>query len=559
MSLILEALRGLEERLVRIEAKLGLSKNEPKQATPMPKLPEPVRPAAKAQAIIAAVDNSADSSEPLIANDADTGSLFGMIGVCFVLLAAIFFLKLTIDSGWLTPIRQIFLASIFGISCLLLPHLLATVEKEYGGLLSGVGATILHLTWVAAFQIHQLISVEQALTLASLVGVLSLLLNLRLSNASFVLVAISGTYISAPLVGFLGGEFSVISAFLLIWNISFSLLAIVLARRDVLTVAGYFAVLVAAFIPITSVMDDFQLSQWLTLQTSQLGIFAGAHLLFSLLHKKPMNTEEGWYAGILLLIYYVSVQTRIEPIYPVLGAWLGTVLGGVIILLYLIARSSLRTKLASANSILSCALLILFQSLYFKITPEEFKPAFSLMLTFVYLMLQRAGILTGLTHLGYVVLAVVFYGALLPFIGDFSREWKLVYHFSYGLIALIVAGFFAQFSKNFSMGTAVLGFAHLQMLTGLYQFSRQVEAISGSLFVSLTWGIYALLVMAWAYRKRDREIGQSAVMILVAVALKTGFYDLLATSNIVRVTTLLFAGLFLYFCGWIFRKMQKWV
>ena len=95
------------------------------------------------------------------------------------------------------------------------------------------------------------------------------------------------------------------------------------------------------------------------------------------------------------------------------------------------------------------------------------------------------------------------------------------------------------------------------MLCGLYRLSLGVS-MSGSLFVSLTWGLYALAILSWGYARRDRLVGQSAVLILAAVALKAAFYDMLRTTSLVRVLSLLAAGLILYACGWVFRRMSAW-
>src|SRR5262245_39763877 len=45
----------------------------------------------------------------------DSSSMLAFIGIAFVILAGVFFIKLTIDSGWLTPVRQVLLAAATGL------------------------------------------------------------------------------------------------------------------------------------------------------------------------------------------------------------------------------------------------------------------------------------------------------------------------------------------------------------------------------------------------------------------------------------------------------------
>jgi len=117
------------------------------------------------------------------------------------------------------------------------------LEDSFGALLSGAGAAILHITWFGAYELHHLIDAHAALVMASGVGALSLLLNARIGNAVFVVIAVAGTYLAAPLIGNKTGDFSGTLGLFLIWNLSYSALSVALKRRDVLLTAAYFAVL----------------------------------------------------------------------------------------------------------------------------------------------------------------------------------------------------------------------------------------------------------------------------------------------------------------------------
>ena len=534
MATLDQVLLNFDRRLAEIEKRMGLSS---------PAQPESAR------------------AEPAPA--ASTGSFFGVVGIAFVLLAALFFLKLTLDSGWLTPHRQVALAALFGLGCLLLPHFVKRLGDDYGALLSGTGAAVLHITWLGAYELHQLLDAQGALLMATLVGVLSILLNARMGNAVFVVVAVAGTYLSAPLIGYHTGDLTALSSFFLIWNISFSALAFLLRRRDVLLVAAYFAVLTVGLFSLTQQPLSPDLARsFLGLQGLQFAIFAGATLLFSVLHAMPLKEDESWATCLLLLLFYADVYSMLAVLAPELAPWIGVALSLGVLAIYRVAAETMQIRLESTGAITSFAALVLLHSLYFRLTPDEFKPGFSLFLALT-LALATRGRPSEFWHypLRIAVIAIG-YGAMLSFSPIFSTGLTLTYHFAFGLVSLALAsalvGLGAPVRRSeVPAGALLLGFGHIEMLFGLYKVSHLVE-MSGSLFVSVTWGLYALAILAWSYAQRDRVVGQSAVLILAAVALKAAFYDVLLTGSLARVFSLLAAGLILYACGWVFRQMQGW-
>lgn len=555
-----DVLRDIERRLATLEARQSSNSG----AEPL--RPEVKKPPQQPAPPIATNPVSVEKTEGVSGSGA--GSFFGIIGIAFLVLAAVFFLKLTIDSGWLNPQRQVLLAAFFGLGCLLLPHLVRRLADDYGALLSGAGATILHVTWLGAFALHKIISAETALVMASLVGVLTILLNANIGNAVFVLVAVSGTYLAAPLTAPPAQDVFTLSSFFLIWNLSFSALALTLKRRDVLLVAAFFAVLtVALFSSSQNPLTPELARSFLILQAMQFVIFATAMFVYSTYRRAPLREAEGWLICLLLLIYYAEVYSLLQILMPGFAPWAGTALSLSVLLLYRVARNILRPgingELPSTAGITTFASLALAHSLYFNLSSDQLKPLFSLVLGIV-----AAGFLRGTLEEYWrwpmrVMLLVIGYGAVLTFSPELSGGLQLAYHFSYGLCALVVFFILSKADKpenrkGLSPGALLLGFAHIEMLMGLYRLSQSLSGMSGSLFVSVSWGMYALAVLAWAAWARDKVLGQSAVLILAAVSLKAAVYDVLATGNLVRVGSLFVAGVMLYLCGWVYRRMQAW-
>jgi hypothetical protein len=68
-----------------------------------------------------------------------------------LLLAAVYFLKLVYDVGWLTPERQIILATLAGLALIAGGLLFARIDRAYAAYLPALGLIILYL---AAYTAH---------------------------------------------------------------------------------------------------------------------------------------------------------------------------------------------------------------------------------------------------------------------------------------------------------------------------------------------------------------------------------------------------------------------
>ena len=248
----------------------------------------------------------------------DSSSMLALIGIAFVILAGIFFIKMSIDSGWLTPIRQILLAAGTGLGFFLVPHFFPKTEKEYGALLAGAGTTILHLTWLGAYFYHHILKANAALVCATMVGISSLLANFDKGNRAYVLVALAGTYLSAPIIAYNTGEISILSIFLIIWNISFSAASLINKRRDVMFIASYYAVFTVLLLSGKTQAYEQQ-TELLNLQLIQFLIFSAAMVSYSIFHKCPLSPDESVAIFPLLLLFYLSTGRLISSIKPEFG------------------------------------------------------------------------------------------------------------------------------------------------------------------------------------------------------------------------------------------------
>lgn len=562
-----EVLKNFEGRLSAIEEQLrqlvGSAPTQVSQAPQADKLDKRIdRPSSsyvtQTPPIASLPKNGVRAGGPTF----DSSSALGVIGIIFVILAGIFFIKITIDSGWLTPARQILIAAGTGLAFFFAPQFFSKAEKEYAALLAGAGTTILHLTWLGAYFYHHILSANSALICATMIGIFSILSNFDKGNRLYLLVAMAGTYLAAPIIGYNTGELSVLSIFLVIWNISFSATALMNKRRDILFIASYYAVFTVLLLS-GKALGVEQKTELLILQLIQFVIFSGALLSYSIHYKNPFSADESVAVLPLLLLFYFSAGHLISAISPEFAPWLGVTIGAVVLGIYFFARTVLSGELQSGSTLTAFAAMAFVHSFYFQLLDEYWQPLAALIIGMAAMVAWSKSEKVRATFSWplMIFLATFFYGAVLTIVSVKSIETMFFYNWAYGAVVL-VAALGVLTSRGATTGSAkysslLLGFGHLEVMLGLYRFSEQISW-SGALFVTISWGIYAALILTIAYWRRDKILGNSALTILLAVSLKAFFYDVSNTSNLIRVACLLAEGLLLYSCGWIFKKMQHW-
>jgi hypothetical protein len=174
------------------------------------------------------------------------------------------------------------------------------------------------------------LTANSALVCATLIGIFSILANFDKGNRLFLLVSMAGTYLAAPIIGYDTREQSVLSIFLVIWNISFSAMALMNKRRDILFIASYYAVFTVLLLS-GKASGAEQQTELLILQLIQFMIFSSALLSYSIYHKNPLSADESAAVLPLLLLFYFSAGHLIATIKPEFASWFGVTIGAVVL------------------------------------------------------------------------------------------------------------------------------------------------------------------------------------------------------------------------------------
>src|SRR5262245_53026741 len=282
----------IEARLKRLEALFSA----PKAAAP----PPPARQAAEAAA-------PAAPRTPAKAESGDRPSsattLLGWGGAAALVLAASYLIRLAIENGWLTPVRQVALATISGLAMIVAGFVLRGVHRQYAGLLPAGGVAILFLSIYGAHLYYGFIAPMPAATAVMGVCVLSLWLCRAFESDLYALFAVVGSY-SAPVLISGAPAITDLVIYFAAWGVVFSVFSIWHGRRLIYLLALYLGLVIFDY------MFRFKAPEaWaaaLAFQTIQFALFATATAVFSIRKDSPLDEASAWaHLPALLLFYFL--------------------------------------------------------------------------------------------------------------------------------------------------------------------------------------------------------------------------------------------------------------
>lgn len=527
-------LATLEWRLARIESQLS------RPAAPAP------APAAKPAAPKAPAPKPESGDRPSLVT-----SILGWGGAVALVLAAAYLIRLAVESGWLTPVRQVALAAVSGLAMIVAGLFLRGVNRQYAGLLPAGGVAILFLSIYGAHLFYGFVAAAPATVAVVVVCLLSLWLCRTFESDLYALFAVAGSY-SAPLLISGAPSITDLVIYFSAWGVVFSVFSIWHGRRLIYLLALYLALVVFDFIFRNKAPEAWAAA--LTFQTVQFAIFGTATAVFTIRNKSPLDQASAWGHLPPLLIFYFLQYALLKRHLPELAPWIAVGSGAVIAALYGTARAVVQRPLPGGEFLLwAYVALVLFHAGYIESVPHEWAPwvAFAVMPVAALVTLRHG---SGFQASWPVWIAVIVVFAInylrVAFDADLravpARSWLAVAY-----AAQLYLGYY--FLRN---REPVKGIATLVLLAGhVSAMAAALHLLKEGIVESAAWGLIALACIGWSLWQRDRVLAQSSLLVFGAAAVKVLLYDLGGASPLTRIISLVVLGVTFYLGGLLYQRM----
>ncbi|MBI1274841.1 DUF2339 domain-containing protein [bacterium] len=534
-------LAALEQRLTNIEAALGIKadhKPAPQPARQM--LPSPLQPRVTAPE-----------------TPARPGNWLGIMAIICFVAAAGFIVKLSIESGWLTPARQIGLAATFGIGLIGSGMALLRFDRAYAGLLPGAGVIVLYLSTFAAHRFYNLIGFESAMALMCLVSAVCVWLYTQIRHDAYAITAAVGAYVSPAILALQPNvtEFSLY--YYLFCSAVFASISIWVRTRTMTLVSSYLAILMSGLAG-AKLNQDGLLAGVLAVQFI---IFAYGSWLYTAHHRQPLTHLEAWSFLPVLLLFYTMEYYLIDKLQPGLAPWISLAFAAALIGLYLSAKRLLPQALPSQSLIIAFATLACFHSIYLELLPEHARPVLFIIITLAFALLPSQPVMPApgspfrIPAFALCAIVVIEYLSMFShLLSGHDDGWLFISFGAVGSMWIILAAAEDRLPDESFYGHMLLGAAHALAVLGLYRLTHDV----GSLAVSASWLFYAVAVILFAARRKDEVMAKSALFVLAFAAGKALLYDASSAPTVIRIFCLLLTGAVLYGCGLFMRRIGGW-
>lgn len=577
-------LRSFEQRLLRIEKQLGIDVS--------PKTPEPTEPTASVQepnddfvsdtvpmsdvelVPVTVVEQPRQAPPTLapwqspvatktIAPEHQTSSalattVMAVGGAISFLLAAAYFIGLIYTTGWLTPARQIGIATVAGIGFIVGGVLFSLHERRYSAYLPAVGVTILYLASYAAYAMYSLISFPVMMVSVAIVSLVAIAIDRYFKQIIYSIMATVTVYLTPLLAGAEANLYTTI-VYYIAWGMLFSFISLQMRRRVIYLIAMYMAIL--SFDASWRIAGQPEWVTAFTFQCVQFLIFAGTAAAFSFVHKKPMTEGEAVAHGMPLFFFYITQNFMLHQYAPHLVEVFGLATVAIVIGLYFFGRRQLDgTTASNATALVSsyCSVVVA-HVVFFELLPIQMLPWDILAVPAVLFAFHRQPEL----QLSYAVMVPIFLVTSVLMASGLALAIAPVELFSTPVFgakfvllaysAILYGGYwlFVKDPRVTNLSPGILYAGHITFLIGV------VRLADNQLVISVLWAALAVALLVIAIKFGDRVLGQSSLLIFIASAIKVVMFDLAGTPGPVRIGILIVLGASLYAGGWLYQNLVR--
>ncbi|WP_419168865.1 DUF2339 domain-containing protein [Halobacteriovorax sp.] len=479
-------------------------------------------------------------------------NVLGYIGAACILLASILLIKLSIDSGWLTPTKQCLIATIISISLIFLPFYISNKDRAYMSILPAIGVASLHLIAYGAVFYHNLLDPVFGLIAISAIGILSLWLLVKLKEETYAVIAILGTYIGASFFHSSFTNLSLMAVYLAAWDIAFSSFAIKTRKRGIIIISAYLALGLVSFFGLTKGISNPDINfKIMIVQAIQFGVFSLSTILFSIKNNIKLTLNEAWSYFPLVIFFYGQEYFFINRTSPNWATLFSIIFGIFLLSIYTIAKKKLHNrKLESGGVVYTLCSFIFAHSIYLVEMSDHFKLYFAFVLigTLMYFRkyLSKNSDLQGPLAIAILILAHC-YLSILTGIANIHLNSMLFFGLSFGSLLL----YFSKFLNN-SKADIILYLAHAQIFIFLFR----LKTVIGHFAIAPLWIIYAFGILIWSYKRRDINMANGAIPLIILGLLRFIFFDFSELKGVQQVSSLLIMGILIFVSGFIYRKVK---
>jgi uncharacterized membrane protein len=505
--------------------------------------------------------------ETQISENRLAGNALGIVAVVCFVLAASFLIKLAVDSGWLTPARQLGLAALLGVALIAVGIGSSRREGEYSGLLPASGIIILYLAAYGGNLYYGLYGPWMAAVAVSVVSALALFLLRRFHSEIVLGVAVIGTYACPLLLPVLKGASLDSMVFFAVWDAAFVLWAALTGNRSLPLMACYLAIGVFAVSSPTIKWNapQFDLARAAFFQFVQFSLFLGGIGYASVRNRRPLTVREAWAFFPVLLFFYSTEYSLITRLSPQWAPWAALAFAGIVYGVYLIADKKLVSdSLESAPMVNAFIAIVLFHAFYLELLPDRLGPWFAIFLLAALASRRSVSGEGALWPFGAAALTVIVMNYLKAIFSVGDRGMLEASVLNLGFFGLMTfCGLTLRRVEERRTGEdlwfCVLLAAAAQGLIGLYRLVHLANLGGYERFcVTLSWAVFAIGLLVLAEARRDQLVAKSAVFVLGVAAGKGLLFDVSANQPVVRIFCLLVLGSALYIGGLLLRRAASW-
>lgn len=538
---ILLSLKQIDARLDYLERRMGISQDQIDKSKSLAANGIP----AKNSTTVIPKPRPATSSQKV---EEKPSNLLGIVGVCCLIVAMILLIKFSIDSGWLTPVRQLILAGLFGSALVSVPFFFTSKEKDYFSLLPSAGVIVLHLTVYGGVYYHKILDPMIATGLIWGIGFLSIYLLKKFEEDVYALLSIAGIYIGSLLVKDSFQDLSGVAGHIFIWDIIFVHFAINLKKRFLIAISAYFALFLVAMygVSVHSLSTDMAI-QLAVIQIIQMLVFMIGIALYSV-KNSTMTEKEVIQLFPVFIFFYGLVFYYLDVVGQVYATSFSLIFAFLILGVRSAAIKKTGTdKLESTHLIYSLVAVVLIHSIYF-VNLDDLGRVISGFLVMICLGLfherMKAPDMKGVF---YLTSLVVVCSMLIVLNGPdtFSTGLKIVSGLAFSLPLL--AGY-----KKTSFAP-LLAIANVMIVVAIVRLGDMI----GEIWIGPLSVLYAFACLIFALKSADKLLAQGSLPVIFFAIGRFVFFNFADLSQGERIISLLIMGGLIYSGGFVYRKIPE--